>query len=141
MAYNPINLSDFDSNSKHEHFFAKSIDKERKFEYHLITIYELMFERGFKMRHLRIKNKVRFIFSMVIIFVVLFSIFNAITSKAFSYQEPKYANITVSYGDTLWSIAKDLNGNISENIYNIQKINNLDDCNIYEGQTLLIPLK
>lgn len=91
------------------------------------------------MKHLKIKNKVRFTVSMVILFAIVFSIFTSITSKAFSYQEPKYTEITVSYGDTLWSIAKELDGKINENIYNIQKINNLEDCNIYEGQKLLIP--
>ena len=91
------------------------------------------------MKHLKIKNKVRFTISMFIIFVLLFSIFNSITSKAFSFQAPEYIEITVSYGDTLWGIAKELEGNISENVFKIQDINNLEDCNIYEGQKLLIP--
>lgn len=91
------------------------------------------------MRHLKIKNKFRFILSMTIIFIFLFNIVNALSSKVFSHQEPEYDEIVVAYGETLWSIAKDLDGNISENIYTIQKINNLDSCDIYEGQTLLIP--
>ena len=91
------------------------------------------------MKHLRIKNKARFTFSMMIIFLILFSMFSAITSKAFSYQEPKYIEITIAYGDTLWSIARDLEGNINENIYHIQKINKMENCNVYEGQKLLIP--
>lgn len=93
------------------------------------------------MKHLKIRNKVRFTISMFIIFIIIMSAFSAITKKVFSYQESRYEKITVSYGDTLWSIAKDLNGNISENIYNIQKVNNLKDCNIFEGQTLLIPIE
>lgn len=91
------------------------------------------------MKHLRIKNKVRFTISMFVIFAIIMTIFSTITSKAFSYQEPKYTEITVSYGDSLWNIAKDLKGNIHENIYKIQKINNLKNCDIYEGQLLLIP--
>ena len=91
------------------------------------------------MKHLKIKNKVRFTFSMFIIFLILTSIFSSITSKVFSHQEYKYIEITVAYGDTLWSIAQKLDGKISENIYTIQKINNLKDCNIFEGQKLLIP--
>ena len=92
------------------------------------------------MKHLKIKNKARFTFSMFILFVIIISLFSMVTTKVFSYQEPKYSEITVSYGDTLWSIAKKLDGNINENIFNIQKINNLENCNIYEGQTLLIPV-
>ena len=92
------------------------------------------------MKHLKIKNKARFTFCMFIFFVIIISLCSMVTTKVFSFQEPQYAEITVSYGDTLWSIAKKLDGNINENIFNIQKINNLENCNIYEGQTLLIPI-
>lgn len=91
------------------------------------------------MKHLRIKNKVRFTISLVIIFGSILFIFNFITLRTYSYQKTKYIEISVSHGDTLWSIAKELEGKISENIYNIQKINKLKNCNIYEGQKLLIP--
>lgn len=93
------------------------------------------------MKHLKIKNKVRFTFSMFIIFAIFIFIISSVTSKVFSCEEAKYTEITISYGDTLWNIAKELDGNIHENIYNIQKINNLRDCNIYEGQHILIPKK
>lgn len=93
------------------------------------------------MKHLRIKNKFRFTLSMCIIFVFIISIFNAITSKTFSYQIPQYEYIIVSQGDTLWSLASSLDGNIHKNIYEIQKINQLDDCSIYIGQTLKIPIQ
>lgn len=93
------------------------------------------------MKHLKIKNKVRFTFSMFIIFAIFLFVISSITSRVFSCQEIKYSQITISYGDTLWNIAKELEGNIHENIYNIQKINNLDNCNIYEGQHILIPVK
>lgn len=91
------------------------------------------------MKHLKVTNKFRFTISIIILFTIVFSVFTSITTKVFSHQEPVYTEITVSYGDTLWSIAKELDGKINENIYNIQKINNLKDCNIYEGQKLLIP--
>ena len=45
----------------------------------------------------------------------------------------------VSQGDTLWSIASGLKGNVNENIYNIKKLNNLDSSNIFIGQELVIP--
>lgn len=93
------------------------------------------------MKHLRIKNKIRFTISMCIIFVFIISFISAITSKTFSYQTPRYESVIVSQGDTLWSLARSLEGNIHENIYEIQKINHITDCNIYVGQTLKIPIQ
>lgn len=91
------------------------------------------------MKHLRIKNRGRFITSMCVIILAVFCIFNVFIPKAFSYQEPRYNEVIVSNGDTLWSIASKLDGNINENIFNIQKLNNLSSCDIYIGQTLLVP--
>lgn len=88
---------------------------------------------------MRIKSMPRFIISMSIIFVLMFSIFNCIFGGVFSYQEPTYEKVIVSNGDTLWSIAKSLDGNINENIFEIKKINNLNNSDIYIGQELLIP--
>lgn len=93
------------------------------------------------MKHLKIKNKFRFTISMIIIFLLFFSFINILTSKTFSYQAPTYEYITVSNGDTLWGFAQRLDGNIHENIYEIQKINELTSCNIYIGQKLKIPKK
>ena len=93
------------------------------------------------MKHLKIKNKFRFTISMIIIFLISFSLITSITSKAFSYQVPQYEEVIISNGDTLWSLAQNLKGNIHENIYEIQQINELTDCNIYVGQTLKIPIQ
>ena len=93
------------------------------------------------MKHLKIKNKVRFTISMFVIFMLFSSLISLFTSKTFSYQAPKYQEIVVSDGDTLWGLAKNLDGNIAENIYEIKKINHLEDCTIYIGQTLKIPLQ
>ena len=71
---------------------------------------------------------------MIIILVFIISFVGAITSKAFSYQAPQYEEVLVSQGDTLWSLASELNGNIHENIYENQKANQLTDCYIYIGQ-------
>ena len=93
------------------------------------------------MRHLKITNKIRFTVSLSIILGILFFIFSIITSKTFSYQKPEYMEIAVSQGDTLWSIAGSFEGNIRENIYLIQKINKMENCDIYVGQKLLVPSK
>lgn len=92
------------------------------------------------MKGLRIKSKARFFVSLFIFFCIFHTLINFVTVKVFSYQEPQYEDVIISKGDTLWSIAKRLDGNIQENIYQIQKINNLDNCSIYVGQTLKVPI-
>lgn len=89
---------------------------------------------------MRIKNLKRFIISMTILFTIISFLCSLLTNKVFSYTLPKYEKIVVSKGDTLWSIASELNGNIRENIYKIKKINNLETSYIYEGQELQIPI-
>ena len=88
---------------------------------------------------MRIKNIKRFILSLTILFVLISFLCSMICSKVFSYTAPKYNEIIVSEGDTLWSLASCLKGNINENVYEIKKINNLKDSYIYVGQELLIP--
>ena len=39
----------------------------------------------------------------------------------FSYEREIYENVIVCNGETLWSIASGLDGNVHENIYNIKK--------------------
>jgi LysM repeat protein len=68
-------------------------------------------------------------------------IFNSFYTKVFSYQAPKYETTVVAKGDTLWSIAKNYDGNINENIYEIRKANNLNTSDLYIGQELLIPIE
>lgn len=92
------------------------------------------------MKHFHIKNKFRFTTAMVILFVLGFFAINAIATKVFSHQEPRFREVVVTRGDTLWGLCQSMDGNIYENIYQIQRINNLDDCNIYVGQYLKIPI-
>lgn len=90
---------------------------------------------------MKIVNFPRFIISISIIVCLLSFFFSMATSKVFSAEPIEYDTITVSEGDTLWGIALELNGDVSENIYNIKEINNLDGSIIYEGQELIIPIK
>ena len=90
---------------------------------------------------MRIKNMKRFILSLTILFIIISFLCSMITTKVFSYTAPEYEKIIISEGDTLWSIASSLNGNINENIYEIKKINELNNSFIYVGQELLIPCK
>ena len=88
---------------------------------------------------MRIKNLKRFIISMTILFTIISFLCSLLTNKVFSYTVPEYEKIVVSKGDTLWSIASELNGDIRENIYEIKKINNLTSDLIIAGKTLIIP--
>lgn len=86
---------------------------------------------------MRIVNKKRFITVITILSIMLISIFNLSFAKAKVETE----NITVSAGDTLWSIAceyKKSGQDVRGYIYELRQLNNLNDCTIYPGQVLKI---
>jgi LysM repeat protein len=88
---------------------------------------------------MRIVNLPRFIISMIIIVCILSFITSMLTTKVFSATPIQYENIVVSEGDTLWSIANNIGGNVNKNIYEIKRINRLESSMIYIGQELQIP--
>lgn len=88
---------------------------------------------------MRIKSMPRFITFLIILFVIISCITNMFINKVFSHEEEKYECVVVSEGDSLWTIASNLKGDINRNIYDIKKINNLDSSMVYVGQSLLIP--
>ena len=88
---------------------------------------------------MKIKSMPRFITFLVILFVIISCITNLFISKVFSHEIEKYNHVTVCEGDSLWTIATALGGNVNENIYHIKKINQLDSSIVYVGQNLLIP--
>lgn len=86
---------------------------------------------------MRIVNKKRFITVITILIITLISIFNLSFAKAKVETE----NITVSAGDTLWSIAceyKKSGQDVREYIYELRQLNNLNDCTIYPNQVIKI---
>ena len=86
-----------------------------------------------------IKNKFKFIRSVTIIVFLLLTLFS--TSIAKSNEEAEIISYTVCKGDTLWNIAQEYkaeNKDIRQYIYEIEKLNNMTNSNIYEGQTLKI---
>ncbi len=88
---------------------------------------------------MRIKNKFKFIRSMAIIIFLLIALSNISVAK--SNEEAKIISYTVSNGETLWSIAEEYkaeNEDPRQYIYDIKKLNNMDNSNIYEGQILQI---
>ena len=88
---------------------------------------------------MRIKNMKRFLTFLTILFVGVSFLTNMFFNIVFSHQEKNYKSITVCQGETLWSIASNLKGNINKNIYDIKKLNNLNNSNLYIGQELVIP--
>lgn len=88
---------------------------------------------------MRIKNKFKFIRSMAIIIFLLIALSNISVAK--SNEEAEIISYTVSNGETLWSIAEEYkaeNEDPRQYIYDIKKLNNMDNSNIYEGQILQI---
>ena len=88
---------------------------------------------------MKIVNLPRFILFLVMIMVVVSFMVSFLTKTVFSASPVEYENIVVAKGDTLWSIASELGGNTRENLYQIKKINHLENSMIYVGQELQIP--
>ena len=88
---------------------------------------------------MKIVNMPRFIISMSIIVFVISFFMSMLTSVVFSASPIEYDTVVVSEGDTLWSIASSLEGNVRENIYIIKKINKLESSMIFVGQELSVP--
>lgn len=86
-----------------------------------------------------IKNKFKFIRSITIIVFLLSILYS--TSIARIDKEEETTLYTVNKGDTLWTIAQEYkadNKDITQYIYELKKINNITNSNIYDGQTLEI---
>ena len=88
---------------------------------------------------MKIVNLPRFIVSMTIIVCIISFVMSMLTNVVFSASPIEYETIIVAEGETLWSIASSLEGNVRENIYNIKEVNNLQSSIIYVGQELLVP--
>jgi len=94
-----------------------------------------------------IKDKKKFL-RLVVVGVGIMILINVIIfNKAFSHQEVNYKTVSVSNGDTLWSIAKlekEENSfyegrDVRDIVQEIKKINNLGTANLKVNQTLEIP--
>jgi len=106
-----------------------------------------------KNRKMRIVSKTRFAMSMTLIFIFILST-SMIAFAAFdtdnldTIEDTKAYTYTVQSGDTLWSIASDLNKSqfdqekdVRKLIRSIKKINKLNGNTIFAGQVLEMPLK
>lgn len=87
---------------------------------------------------MRIVNKKRFILAVTILMVLIITLFSHCSAMP---KNNEIESITISTGDTLWSIASEYKKpgqDVREYIYELRKLNNLTDCTIYPGQVLKI---
>lgn len=94
-----------------------------------------------KKRKFFLKNKRRFS-GFIVMFILLTVFMGMVVSAGASPPiSNEYETIKVTKGDTLWEIA--LNHcpkkDIREYIYDIKKLNNLNDGYIYTGQIIILP--
>lgn len=96
----------------------------------------------------KIINKNKFFRSFVLLIIFLSFVFLCFFNKSSSEEIQNYKTITVTYGDTLWSIAEHeqienpyyKDSDIRYIIYSIKKVNNLETCTLTVNQSLIIPI-
>lgn len=89
---------------------------------------------------LRIVNHKKFIRSIAILVFILIGLFNISIAKT-DKEKAEIITYTITKNETLWSIAKQFTPDtkdIRQTIYEIEKLNNMKDATIYEGQTIQI---
>lgn len=99
------------------------------------------------MRKYKIVNKKKFVVSTFVIFIIILGLSLFICKSSFSAIDIKFKEIEVITGDTLWSIAKEENRNnqyyegkdIRFVVYDIEKMNNIGNRILKEGDKLIIP--
>ncbi|MBR5227290.1 MAG: LysM peptidoglycan-binding domain-containing protein [Clostridia bacterium] len=88
-------------------------------------------------------SKKRILIENVVIILFIFSVLHIISNSLFASKTIASTEQTVLRGQTLWTIAENISMNydkdINEVIYDIKKLNNLEESVIYEGQLLNIP--
>jgi len=92
------------------------------------------------MKVYRLKNKKRFLTFIIITFAVIMLFVGSVVSAGKNVSR-EYKTVTVRQGDTLWDIAGKYCGKteIRQYIYQIKKVNNLDNAIIYAGQKIILP--
>lgn len=99
------------------------------------------------MRKYRIVNKKKFVFSVFIILIAILGVSLLFCKSSYSSGEVQYKEVEVIKGDTLWSIAGEENRNnayyegkdIRFIVYDIDKLNNIGDSILREGDRIKVP--
>lgn len=90
-------------------------------------------------RKYRLSNKKRF-FTFLFLLLITIMLAGSVIAAA-GNEKPESRAVIVRPGDTLWSIATENAGNkdIRQYIYNLKKVNQLENATIYTGQKLYLP--
>lgn len=96
---------------------------------------------------MKIVDRRKFIRSISITIGLIIFLILMLSNISFSHTEVSYKEIGISYGDTLWSIAKYEKDNniyfenkdIRDIINEIKSLNNLSSSNLKVGDNLIIP--
>lgn len=97
---------------------------------------------------MKIVNFKKFIRSIFVVLLIIFGLSLVCAKSTLSHKEVEYTKLYVCKGDTLWTIAKELqnsndyykNKDIRYIISNIKSINNLESSSLYVDQELMIPV-
>lgn len=118
------------------------------FAYNYIKLSEHTFAyKGGYIMKLKIKNKIKFITSTSVLFIIIIFIALSTLNVTLSHTEFQYKQMAVLNGDTLWSIAcnEEANNQFYHNkdiryiVDDIKSHNNLTTSSLQVGQTLYIP--
>lgn len=97
---------------------------------------------------MKIKSTKKFIRGIFIILGIIFILSLIFVKTTLSYTTQKYKTLYVNTGDTLWSIAVDLQKNnsyykgkdVRHIIGDLKEINSLKNSTVYANQELQIPV-
>lgn len=98
-----------------------------------------------QMKRYKIANRFRFIVFVTVMMLAVSFTFAGITElfEVHSAEEPKYIEVSVVEGDTLWDLAKTYGSSakdIRDIIYTICQINDIKASDLRAGQTIMIPV-
>lgn len=120
--------------------FEIILTRERMFGYNIIRT-NVLREVAVMNGRLVLKNRKRFYTFIMLVTITLSCILLAVNVNG-ADTDSGYTTVTVEKGDTLWDLAKEYGrgGDIRQYIHKIEKTNHMTDCDIYEGDILIMPL-
>ena len=94
-----------------------------------------------KRRKYRLKSKLRFTVSLIVMAVMAVCAFNGITGLNISsaLEKPQYIQVEICHGDTLWAIAdtyKSEDTDIRRAVYEICSLNSIDADDLVPGMVI-----